>query len=245
MGSAPMKSRFPILFAVAILGQASAQTGTPPVVVVEEKTVVVPVPSAPVVAGQVVTETVVAASPPPMRMDPALARRQLGMVPRAVEVPAHLPGTKVETTETTTTRHEPGQAPRVYNVERSVVVVEGRELPYITIPVLFVKETADLLDSESRVALDDTASAIKEILKNTPSAVFDIEGHTSTDGTDEMNMELSAQRARRVFEELTKRYEIPATVLSAHGYGESYPSYPAGTEEQMTLDRRVLVVRVK
>ena len=60
-----------------------------------------------------------------------------------------------------------------------------------------------------------------------------------------MNLELSALRARRVFEELTKRYSIPATVLTAHGHGENFPSFPAGTEEQMTLDRRVLVVRVK
>ena len=131
------------------------------------------------------------------------------------------------------------------NTERSVVVVEGRELPYVTVPVLFVKETAELLDSESRLALDQTAAAIVEISRADPSAVFDIEGHTSTDGTDEMNMDLSAARARRVFEELTRRYRIPATSLSAHGYGESYPVYPGGTESQMVLDRRVLVVRIK
>lgn len=202
-------------------------------------------PGQPVTQDVVVTETVIPAAPPQVRIDSALARRQLGMAPKAAEVPAHPPGTTVETTETTTTRNIPGQPPRVYNIERNVVIVEGRELPYITIPVLFVKETAELLDSESRVAIDDTASAILEVIKTDPTAVFDIEGHTSTDGTDEMNMTLSAQRARRIFEELTVRYKIPATVLSAHGYGESYPSYPSGTEEQMTLDRRVLVVRVK
>lgn len=240
-----MKTNFPILIAVALMGQSYAQTGTPPVVVVEEKTVVVPgQPGQPAAKEVVVTQSVVPGVPP-LRIDPALARRQLGMAPKAVTVPAHPPGTTVETTETTLTRNIPGQPPRVYNLERSVVIVEGRELPYITIPVLFVKETAELLDSESRVAIDDTAAAIMETLKSDPTAVFDIEGHTSTDGTDELNMELSAQRARRIFEELTVRYKIPATVLSAHGYGESYPSHPSGTEEQMTLDRRVLVVRVK
>ena len=241
-----MKTRIPVLFAVALLGQSFAQAATPPVVVVEEKTVVQPVTPRPAaVSTEEVTETVVPISPKLNRLDPALARRQLGTMPKAVEVPAHPPGTTVETTETTTTRNIPGQPPRVYNVERSVVIVEGRELPYITIPVLFVKETAELLDSESRVALDDTAAAIREIVKTDPTATFDIEGHTSTDGTDELNLDLSAQRARRVFEELTTRYQIPATVLSAHGYGENYPSYPSGTEEQMMLDRRVLVVRVK
>jgi outer membrane protein OmpA-like peptidoglycan-associated protein len=108
-----------------------------------------------------------------------------------------------------------------------------------------VKETADLLDVESRAAIDDTAAAIKEIIARDASAVFDIEGHTSTDGTEELNLDLSAKRARRIYEELTKRYQIPASALSAHGYGETFPAYPNGTEEEMTFDRRVLVVRVK
>ncbi|RYD36040.1 MAG: hypothetical protein EOP87_06235, partial [Verrucomicrobiaceae bacterium] len=70
-------------------------------------------------------------------------RAQLGIVPRALPVdPAPAPGATVETTETVTKI-----GGRVYNVERNVVIVEGRELPYTTVPVLFVKETADLLDS--------------------------------------------------------------------------------------------------
>lgn len=151
----------------------------------------------------------------------------------------------METTETTTEVKLPGMPLRVYNTERSVVVVEGHELPYLTIPVLFVKETADLLDVESSVALEDTAAAIQEITRTDPGAVFDIEGHTSTDGATEMNLNLSALRARKVFDELTNHYGIPVTALSAHGYGEAFPSYPDGSESQMVLDRRVLVVRVK
>ncbi len=223
--------------------------------VVVEETVVQP---APVVTEEVVTETVTpdgavvreevvteAQVPPLRRLDPAIARRQLTLAPQAIQVPAHPPGTTVETTETSITRNVPGQPPRVYNIERSVVIVEGRELAYITIPVLFVKETAELLDSESRAAIQETAAAIREVIATTPTAVFDIEGHTSTDGTTEFNLDLSAQRARRIHAELTTNYQIPATALSAHGYGESFPSYPAGTEDQMTFDRRVLVVRVK
>jgi len=130
-------------------------------------------------------------------------------------------------------------------VERSVVVIEGRELPYITLPVLFVKETAELLDTDSRLAIQETAAAILEIIRSNPGAIFDIEGHTSTDGEAEMNLDLSARRARRVHEELTANYAVPPEVLTAHGHGENYPAYPDGTEEQMVLDRRVLVVRVK
>jgi outer membrane protein OmpA-like peptidoglycan-associated protein len=194
------------------------------------------------VVEKTVTETVGPVNPPPVH-DPAFVRRHLSVVPRDVVVPAHPPGTVVETTATTRSEQRPGQPDRVYSVERSVVIVEGRELPYVTVPVLFEKETARLLDVESRVALAGTAAAILEVLKTQPAAVFDIEGHTSTDGTDEFNLKLSAERALRTHQELTRRYLVPASALSAHGYGEMYPAYPRGTEEQMMLDRRVLVVR--
>lgn len=193
--------------------------------------------------GDIITETVIPLSPPPAPGDPTFARRHLLELPRDVVVPEHPPGTVVETTETKNYVDVPGQPRRVYNIERKVVIVEGKELPYITVPVLFEKETAKLLDSESRVALEETATAILEVLKTQPTAVFDIEGHTSTDGTNEFNLTLSGDRARRVHQELTQRYLVPSAALSAHGYGEMFPSFPKGTEEQMVQDRRVLVVR--
>lgn len=224
-----MKNKYAYLLAIASIQSAVAQ------IVVEEAVI----PATPV---EVVTETVIEVTPPVVR-DPALVRRHLLVAPRDVTPVTPAPGSVVETTETKSFVDVPGQPRRVYNVERNVVIVEGRELPYVTIPVLFEKETAKLLDVESRVALEETAAAILEVLKTNPTAIFDIEGHTSTDGTDEFNLNLSAERARRTHQELTQRYAIPASALSAHGYGEMYPTFPTGTEEQMTLDRRVLVVR--
>lgn len=190
------------------------------------------------------------------RYDRIIARRHLAVRPRVVTVPrpaviptpatAPVPVTRTTETTTVTTTAPP---PRLYNAERNVVVIEtgkeSRELPYVTVPVLFVKETAELLDAESASALEETSTAIKEVIQTEPKAKFDIEGHTSTDGTDEFNMSLSAARAKRVYDELTQRYGVPPATLSAHGYGENYPAYPNGTEEQMQLDRRVLVVRTE
>jgi outer membrane protein OmpA-like peptidoglycan-associated protein len=231
-----MKSQSFFLLAAALTGPLLAQ---PPVQV--EKTV-----TETVAPGQrVVEETVVEKRVPvaPGAYDPA---SRLSVVPRALPVDPTVPvapggTTTTETTETTTTR----VGGRVYNTERNVVVVEGRELPYTTIPVLFVKETAELLDSESRVALEQTAAAINDVVRTNPTATFDIEGHTSTDGATDMNMNLSAARARRVHQELTQRYGVPAAALTAHGYGETYPNYPNGSEVEMSLDRRVLVVRLR
>lgn len=212
---------------------------------------VVPATPAPAIAVEVVRPTV-------RVMDPVDVRRQLSVAPRVVIVPT--PATSsvvvtppqletIKTTKTTTVVDTPGSPRRVYNSERSVVVVEdqgqSRELTYVTLPVLFVKETAELLDAESRSALEQMAGVILTVSSSEAGALFDIEGHTSTDGTDEFNVALSAARARRVYDELTQRYGVPAAALSAHGYGEGYPTFPQGTEEQMQQDRRVLVVRTK
>ncbi len=192
------------------------------------------------------TEKVVVVNPGVQILDSAQVRTQLSLAPKVVVLPAP-PASTVKTT--TTVIEEPGRPRRVYNTQRNVVIVEQQnqsyELPYVTLPVLFVKETADLLDTESRAALDQMAAVIQEISKTEPATRFDIEGHTSTEGTNEFNMTLSGARAQRVFDELTQRYGIPASVLTAHGYGENYPQFPNGNEVELQQDRRVLVVRVK
>ncbi|MBC7979502.1 MAG: OmpA family protein [Armatimonadetes bacterium] len=244
-----MKLHYPFLFVATFVSQASAQVPASEKVVVEE-TVIESTDPETVVVEETVTDALAPESISKTitreRLDAAMARRRLGIVPKLVPAPeAPAPGSVVEKKETTTIVETPGMPPRVYNSERSVVLVEGRELPYLTIPVLFVEGSDALLDVESRIAVEDTAAAIKEVYAANPTAVFDIEGHTSTEGTDEMNLKLSADRARRIFTELTVKYGVPATALSAHGYGENFPAYPDGTEQELMLDRRVLVVRVK
>lgn len=220
----------------------------------------------PATAGLKAQVTVVPPAPPTVEvvreavpLDYEVTRQRLSVAPQVVVVPGASSSVTVvpeaatdtvKTTKTTTVVQTASEPARVYNSERSVVVVqdqsgERRELPYVTLPVLFVKETDELLGEESHRALEQIAGIILAISKTEAGTLFDIEGHTSTDGTDEFNMELSAARAKRVYEELTQKYGVPPQVLSAHGYGESFPRYPDGTEEQMQLDRRVLVVRAR
>lgn len=226
-----MKYHYLPLICVGLTIQIKAQVPAPPPVIVEETVQVIPPSGADVHEVQ-------------RRMDAALARERLGIAPIVLPAQPVAPGV-VETTTTTTTVDTPGKPLRVYSTEKNVVIVEGRELPYLTLPVLFVEGTDKLLDEESRLAIEDTAVAIKEVLVANPTAVFDVEGHTSTDGADDMNMKLSADRARRIYTELIKHYGLPTSALAAHGYGENYPNFPEGTEEQMVKDRRVLVVRVR
>ncbi len=181
-------------------------------------------------------------------LDSTVVRRQLSTAPKVVIV-TQAPQSEVKTTKTTTVVETAGQPRRVYNSERNVVIVEdqgqSREMPFVTLPVLFEKGTAKLLDEESKAALQQVADVILAVSKTEPGSVYDIEGHTSTDGTNEDNMALSAARAKSVYDVLTQVYGIPASSLSAHGYGEMFPMFPQGNEEQMQQDRRVLVVRTK
>lgn len=182
-------------------------------------------------------------------LDPLAAQRQLLIAPKVEVIPAPSPGEVVKTTKTTTTVETPGLPTRVYESQRSVVVVENQnqswELPYVTLPVLFVRETAELLDAGSRSSLEQMAGVIKTVIAAEPGALFDIEGHTSTDGPAELNAALSLARAQRVYDELTMRHGVPAAVLRVHGYGSSYAQHPQGTEPELQLDRRVLIVRTK
>lgn len=139
---------------------------------------------------------------------------------------------------------------RVYHPERSIVEVETEggqteEMPYVAVPVMFASGSADFADAESYKAVEDMANVVQDVLKESPEATFDVEGHTSTDGSAEENLDLSARRAKRVYDELTLRYGINPEVLSAHGHGESYAVYPGGSEDELQLDRRVLLVRTK
>jgi outer membrane protein OmpA-like peptidoglycan-associated protein len=184
----------------------------------------------------------------PTVWDPVVVRRQLSIAPRVVvtEAPAPVLGT-VPVPPAEAVEKYVNRPHRIYNAQRNVVVVkekeQSRELPYATLPVLFVKDTAELLDSESRADLEQAAKIILEISKTDPDARFEIEGHTSTDGTDDFNLKLSVARAQRVYDELTQRYGVPPRLLTSHGYGEMFPMHPHGTEAQMQEDRRVLVVR--
>ncbi len=180
------------------------------------------------------------------RLDPVVARRQLSITPQSVTI---TPAQRTALDRTVTIESRTVPARRVYNVERNVVIVEdqgqSRELPYVTVPVLFVVDTAELLDAESREALEQTAAVINEVTSADPNAVFDVEGHTSTEGGAEHNMRLSADRSKRIYDELTKRYGVPASALTAHGYGLNFAMYPEGTESERQEDRRVLVVRTR
>ena len=86
--------------------------------------------------------------------------------------------------------------------------------------------------------------AITAILKEYPSSKFSIEGHTDSDGAEEMNQMLSTSRAEAVKAYLIEN-GIDATRLSSTGFGEKYPIDSNKTSKGKANNRRVDVKLVK
>jgi OOP family OmpA-OmpF porin len=82
--------------------------------------------------------------------------------------------------------------------------------------------------------LENIASAAQEC----PGSKFRIEGHTDSVGVDAYNQDLSQRRANTVLAFLADR-GVPASSMSAVGFGESRPAASNDTEEGRSANRRI------
>jgi outer membrane protein OmpA-like peptidoglycan-associated protein len=83
-----------------------------------------------------------------------------------------------------------------------------------------------------------------EILKEYPNSRFSIEGHTDSDGSDELNQKLSEDRADAVKVYLEAN-GISSGRLSTKGFGESMPIDTNKTKAGKANNRRTEVKLVK
>jgi OOP family OmpA-OmpF porin len=90
------------------------------------------------------------------------------------------------------------------------------------------------IDGSGAAILD----AIAEILKSCGEIRMEIAGHTDSQGREEMNEQLSLERARAVLDELRLR-RVLTSALEAKGYGESRPIAENDTEEGRETNRRI------
>ena len=85
---------------------------------------------------------------------------------------------------------------------------------------------------------------VGESMRAYPELYFEIAGHTDSVGTFAYNYLLSARRARAVRDFLIKE-GVPASRMTAVGWGEGYPIAPNATVEGRALNRRGIEIRVK
>lgn len=68
-----------------------------------------------------------------------------------------------------------------------------------------------------------------------------VEGHTDSQGSDAYNQQLSQRRAENVRKVLVEKYNVPASRISAKGFGESQPTATNETAAGREQNRRVVI----
>jgi OOP family OmpA-OmpF porin len=107
--------------------------------------------------------------------------------------------------------------------------------------------TGILFDFQSAVIKPESYAVVKEIatvLKENPSVKIKVLGHTSSDGDDNANMELSKKRAAAVKELLQTEFSIDPSRVETEGKGETLPIADNKTKEGKALNRRVEFVKL-
>lgn len=107
--------------------------------------------------------------------------------------------------------------------------------------------TGILFDFQSAVIKPESYGVVKEIagvLKDNAGVKLKILGHTSSDGDDKANMELSQKRAIAVKDLLTSEFGIDPTRLETEGKGETQPVADNKTKEGKTANRRVEFIKL-
>jgi OmpA-OmpF porin, OOP family len=100
--------------------------------------------------------------------------------------------------------------------------------------------TFDFDSATIRPDSEPVLSKLYDGLRSEPAGGVVIEGHTSSEGTDQYNLGLSQRRAAAVVADLVRR-GIPAGRLSAVGVGEKQPIATNNDESGRSLNRRVEV----
>ncbi|WP_179378614.1 OmpA family protein [Jannaschia marina] len=85
---------------------------------------------------------------------------------------------------------------------------------------------------------DGQLGRLTDMLRECRRAVFEIGGHTDSQGREESNLALSIGRAEAVRTALISR-GVPPSQLVANGYGESQPIADNETEEGREINRRI------
>ena len=84
----------------------------------------------------------------------------------------------------------------------------------------------------------DAVNQIADILRECGPIRMEIQGHTDSQGREEMNQNLSQARAQSILNELRGR-RIPTSSYTAVGYGETQPIADNDTEEGREENRRI------
>ena len=118
---------------------------------------------------------------------------------------------------------------------KNALDIEGK----IAIYGIYFDTGKSIIKKESEPALNQIA----EFLKSNPTINCWVVGHTDSDGSFEINSQLSLARAKAIKEILSTKYGIANHRLFAEGVGPLAPVATNTTEEGKALNRRVELVK--
>jgi OmpA-OmpF porin, OOP family len=119
--------------------------------------------------------------------------------------------------------------PKLVNKQQEDIINKASKVLFATALADLRPESLDILDKLAQVIFDLNAKYGKLAIR--------IEGHTDSDGTNEMNLELSRNRARSVRDYLVNKGVDPFSITTA-GHGEERPIDTNATPQGKQNNRR-------
>ena len=95
------------------------------------------------------------------------------------------------------------------------------------------------LSTEAKGVLD---AFVQRLITENKGVYIEVQGHTDSTGTDEINMALGQKRAEAVMVYLYKQHRIPLHRMSAVSMGSSMPIADNGTRDGRSANRRVEIL---
>ncbi|MBK6407732.1 MAG: OmpA family protein [Holophagales bacterium] len=104
--------------------------------------------------------------------------------------------------------------------------------------IKFRSGSADLND-DARTALDEFAAKVKELKR---PVWMEIQGHTDSTGTAEINDALGEKRAEAVRRYLARKHQLPIQRMATISYGDTLPADTGKGNKARAANRRVVLV---
>lgn len=95
------------------------------------------------------------------------------------------------------------------------------------------------LKADAKTALDEFAGKVKELKR---PVWMEIQGHTDSTGTDEINDALGAKRAEAVRLYLARKHQLPIQRMTTISYGDTLPADAGKGRAARAANRRVVLV---
>jgi len=103
--------------------------------------------------------------------------------------------------------------------------------------IRFQTNSAEISNRSERLLED-----VGHIMNQCPDTTIEVAGHTDSRGSEELNLQLSKERARSVVRYLVRKQGVSRDRLRPVGYGESYPIADNNTERGQRRNRRIEMV---